>query len=182
MERQGIGYKNLYQGQGDMIMPEQSIEHIISKALTGEAQRNALTLAAFFQANDISCVRETTGYWADKIYFVCNYKGQSVCYIAINESEANTWHIQGDDSVDDWFENEPLDERMKKIVWEHVSVCENENRCFDGCVRTNKIIFGKTFNSVCPITIKFDNPSAAEVECMKAVFEARKNYIHNTAV
>jgi hypothetical protein len=105
-----------------------------------------------------------------------------VCYIAINESEANTWNIQGDDSGDNWFENAPLNERMKEIAWEHVSVCENETKCFDGCVRTNKIIFGKAFNSVCPITIKFDNPNAAEVDCMKAIFEARINYIRNTAV
>jgi hypothetical protein len=158
-----------------------SQEDIIKEALSGDAQRNALSLASFFQVNDISCVRETTGYWADKIYFVCSYKGQSVCYISINESEANTWNIQGDDSGDDWFENAVLNERMKEIAWEHVSVCENETRCFDGCVRTNKVIFGKAFDSVCPITIKFENPNAAEIDCMKAIFEARKKYIQNTA-
>lgn len=158
-------------------MTQQSMTQIINEALTGEAQQNALALTSFLQANNISCVRETTGYWADKIYFVCTYKDQSVCYIAISESEANTWHIQGDDSGDDWFANETLDEHMKKIAWEHVSVCENETRCFDGCVRTNKIIFGKSFGNVCPITIKFSNPNATEVECLKAIFQARKNYI-----
>ena len=158
-------------------MSEQSMEHVIRESLVGDAQRNALELATFLTSNGISCIRETNGYWADKIYFVCNFNDQSVCYIAINESEANTWNIQGDDSGDNWFENEQLDERMKEIAWEHVSVCENENRCFDGCVRTQKIIFGKVFDSVCPITIKFDNPSEVEVECMKAVFGARINYI-----
>jgi hypothetical protein len=163
-------------------MSEHSIEYFINEKLTGDAQKNALELAAYLKANDISCMRETTGYWADKIYFICNYKAQSVCYITINESESNTWNIQGDDSGDDWFENVPLDARMKEIAWEHVSVCENENRCFDGCVRKRKVIFGKAFDSVCPITIKFDNPNAAEIECMKAIFKARKNYIQNSTV
>jgi hypothetical protein len=150
---------------------------IISETLTGEARQNALELASFFQAINISCVRETTGYWADKIYFVCNYKDHSVCFVAINESEPNTWHIQGDDSGDDWFANATLDESMKEIAWEHVSVCNRETKCFDGCVRTNKTIFGKAFDSVCPITVKFDNPNAAEVECMKAIFAARVRYL-----
>lgn len=158
-------------------MSEQSMEHIIKEALTDDVQRNALSLVAFLQANDISCERSTTGYWADKIYFVCNYKNQSMCYIAINESEANTWNIQGDDSGDDWFENESLNECMREIAWDHVSVCENEIRCFNGCARTRKIIFGKAFDNVCPITFKFDNPDMAEVECMKAIFGVRKNYI-----
>jgi len=163
-------------------MSEQSIEDVIQRSLSGDVQRNALELASFFHVNNILCTRETTGYWADKIYFVCNYKGQSVCYIAINEFEASTWSIQGDDSGVEWFKNTTLGKRMNEIAWEHVSVCENEIRCFDGCVRTSKIIFGKVFDSVCPITIKFDNPNAAEVNCMKAIFEARKNYIQNTVV
>jgi hypothetical protein len=165
-----------------MAMLEQSIEQIINEALSGSTQQNALALASFLKANDISCERSTIGYWKDKIYFICNYKEQSVCYISINETEPNTWNIQGDDSGVDWFESEPIDKRMKEIAWKHVSVCENEKRCFEGCVRTNKIIFGKAFNSVCPITIKFDNPNTEEVECMKAIFEARKKYIQRAVV
>ena len=64
-------------------MSEHSMEHIIKENLTGDAQRNALALATFFQTNDISCELSATGYWSDKIYFVCIYNGQSVCYISI---------------------------------------------------------------------------------------------------
>lgn len=158
------------------------MEQIVKASLTGDPQKNALELAVFMRKSEISCIRETGGYWADKIYFNCRYKNQSVCYIAINENNDNSWYVTGDDSGDNWHENAMLDERMKAIAWEHVSVCEKEDRCFDGCIRSHKIIFGKAFDSVCPITIKFDNPNAAEVDCMKAIFEARKNYIQSTAV
>ena len=165
-------------------MSEQRIEHVIRESLTDDAQRNALEFAAFLTANEISCMRETDGYWADKIYFVCNYNNQSVCYISINEHENNSWYITGDDSGTNWFENAPLDESAKKIAWENIDICRDRNSC-GACgnpgMMSRKIIFGKEFDNVCPVTIKFTNPNMATVECMKKIFEARKNYILKTA-
>ena len=129
------------------------MEQVIRESLTGEAQKNALELATFLNESGMSCERSTTGYWADKIYFVCNYNDQSVCYISINEYENNTWYITGDDSNDGWFENVLLDERMKEIAWNHVSVCENETRCFDGCVRTNKKFSAKHLTVFVPLQL-----------------------------
>jgi hypothetical protein len=165
-------------------MSEQRIEYVINEALTGDAQRNALDFAAFLSTNEISHIRPTTGYWADKIYFVCNYKDQSVCYISINEYEDNSWYITGDDSGDSWYENALLDECMKEIAWQNIDICKDYNSC-RSCGNPGKMsrktIFGKEFDNVCPVTIKFTNPDAPTVECMKKVFEARKNYILDSA-
>ena len=161
-------------------MFEQGMEYVIRASLTGEAQRNALEFAAFLTDIEISCVRATTGYWADKIYFICNYKDQSICYISINEHEDNSWYVTGDDSESNWFENASLDEPMKKIAWENIDICRDRSAC-GACGNpgkmSQKIIFGKEFDNVCPVTIKFTNPDMTTVECMKKVFEARKNYI-----
>ena len=162
------------------MLKRNTMERVINKALTGDVQRNALELAAFFQENNITSKRQKTGYWADKIYFICNFKGQSVCYISMNEHEQNSWYVTGDDSGEAWYENAPLDEHLKEIAWQNIDICEDYNAC-GGCGSpgrmSRKIIFGKEFNNVCPVTIKFSNPDAAVVACMKAVFAARKNYI-----
>jgi len=161
-------------------MSEQNMETIIKQSLTGDAQQNALELSAFMDENGVSCMRSTGGYWADKIYFVCNYNDQSVCYISINEHENNTWYITGDDSGDAWYENVVLDESIKEIAWQNIDICTNYDSC-RSCGNPGKMsrkkIFGKEFDNVCPVTIKFTNPDAKAVECMKAVFTARVNHI-----
>jgi len=161
------------------------MEQVIRESLTGEAQKNALELVTFLNENGMSCERSTMGYWADKIYFVCNYKNQSVCYISINEYENNSWYITGDDSGDTWYENAILDEHIKEIAWLNIDICTDYNSC-RSCGNPGKMsrkkIFGKEFDNVCPVIIKFTNPDAVAVECMKKVFEARKNYILNNAV
>lgn len=161
-------------------MSEQNMEKVIRESLTGDAQRNALELAAFMDANDISCIRITDGYWEDKIYFVCIYNDQAVCNISFNEHEDNTWYVTGDDDNDNWHANVSLSE--SENVWMYVAVCENTQRCYDGCIRSHKTIFGKEFDNVCPIVMKFTNPDTMAVACMKVVFEARINYIRNTVV
>ena len=156
------------------------MEDVIKLALTGDAQKNALEFAAFMRANEISCIRETQGYWADKIYFACNYKGHSVCYISINEYEDNTWYVTGDDSGDGWYADPPLDEQTRKIAWKHIDICTDYGAC-GACgspeVATRKKIFGKEFDRVCPVTLKFTNPDADAVECMKKVFAVRTSGI-----
>jgi len=124
-------------------------------------------------------IRETTGYWADKFYWNVNYKDKSVCYVAINEVEENTCVIWSDDSGVNWFNDFPLDEQTKQIAWKNVDICHDPSVC-GHCSPgkgTNKTIFGKEFDSVCLTALKFANPDAATVECMKKIFEIRKNDI-----
>ena len=161
-------------------MSEQSMEQVIKKSLTGDARRNALELSAFMDANDVSCIRVTDGYWEDKIYVVCIYNDQVVCNISINEHEDNSWYVTGDDDGDNWHENVSVDDAEK--AYKYVAVCENVQRCYDGCTRSSKTIFGKEFDSVCLIVMKFTNPDTMALVCMKAVFEARIKYIRDNAV
>ena len=56
------------------------IEQHIREALAGEAQKNALELAAFLRANNIQFDRGT-GYWEDKRYWHIKYKDNYVCFI-----------------------------------------------------------------------------------------------------
>jgi len=166
----------LIYNSGGKIMSEQSIEKVIRKSLTGDIQRNALAFSAFINANNISCIRVTDGYWEDKTYFLCTYNDQVVCNISINEHEDNSWYVTGDDDEDNWHENVSLDEAENLL--KYVAVCENVQRCYDGCTRSRKTVFGKEFNNVCPIVMKFTNPDTRTIVCMKAVFEARIKYIH----
>ena len=162
-------------------MSEQTMEYVIKQALTGSPQKNALELAAFLSTSGISQERATTGYWEDKIYYVCNYNNQSVCYISINEHEDNSWYVTGDDSGSNWFENVRLSE--PGIAWANIDICTDRSSC-GACGSPGKMsrkkIFGKEFDNVCPVTIKFTKPGMAEVECMKQIFEVRKNYILET--
>jgi len=140
-------------------MREQTMEHIINDVLTEDMRSNALEFAAFLRANEIVYVRPDTGYWADKIYFICNHKDQSVCYISINEHEDNTWYVTGDDSGDTWYEDVILDERIKEIAWQNIDICKDYNAC-RSCGNPGKMsrktIFGKEFDNVCPVTIKLN--------------------------
>ncbi|GHV36295.1 hypothetical protein FACS18949_15540 [Clostridia bacterium] len=110
-------------------------------------------------------------YWADKLYWVVNYKGESVCYVLLNDEAVEPWTIWSDDSGSDWFESYPLDVQTKEIAWEHVDFCGNCGSCDGG---TTKTIFGKAFDNVCRTTFRLDNPTAKAVECVKKLMEIRK--------
>jgi len=152
-----------------------NFERYICENLEENAQKNALDFAAFLRASEMQLER-CGGYWEDKLYWAVNYHDQSVCYILIDDKEKPCrWTIWSDDSGSQWFADVPLDDRMKNIVWDNVDVCEKTDRCFDGCRRSSKTIFGKAIDNVCGTAIKFEDPNAETVECMKKIFEIRKN-------
>ena len=154
-------------------MPEKRIEEYIVEFLIGETQMLALDFVTYLRVNEMQ-FEKAGGYWEDKLYWCINYNDKSVCYILIEE---NSWTVWSDDSGDNSYENSTLDERMKEIAWSKVGVCENVNRCFDGCSRSSKSIFGKEFDNVCGTAMKFENPDAETVDCMKKIIKIRKIYI-----
>ena len=161
-------------------MPEQRIEDFIGEVLTGEDQKNALEFAAYLRESEMQFERGT-GYWEGKLYWVINYKDESVCYILIGSEEKpgpGPWIIWSDDSGSNSFEDFPLDERIKEIAWKNVDICGNCGGCDNrGYTRKTKTIFGKEFNNVCLTTMRFTNPDVEELECVKKMMEIRKNYI-----
>ena len=156
-------------------MLEQRIETHINDILTGDAQKNALDFVKCLRVSDMTFERGK-GYWEDKHYWMIKYKGEFVCFILIggdNEKD-ESWTIWSDDSGSNWFENYPLDEHTKEIIYMNVDLCENCGGCIGG---TSKTIFGKTFDIVCRTAFKFDNPDHEVVECTKKLVELRKKDI-----
>jgi hypothetical protein len=157
-------------------MPERSIEIYIEEILSGDARKNALDFFAYLKANEMQFERGK-GYWEDKFYWVIKYNGESVCYILINNHEnTEPWIIWSDDSDSNWYAEAPLDEHMKEIAWRNVDICGNCGGC-DKPGGRRKTVFGKDFENVCITTMRFDNPDAEAVECMKRLVEIRKNDI-----
>lgn len=154
-------------------MPTQGMEHFIKNVLTGDSQKNALHLAAYLKANELSLARGS-GYWADKLYWVVTYHGECVCYVLLNDPTQKTepWIIWSDDNGSNWYSDFPLDEALKELAWKHVDFCVN---CGGACSpKTHKIIFGKAFRNVCRTTMRFIDPDAETLACVKKMIDIRK--------
>ena len=164
---------------GGRSMLEQEIENILCKALDGDAQSRALDFFAFLSAGEMLLERGK-GYWEDKLYWSAKYEDEYVCCVFINDSddksEAEGWTIWTDDSGVNWFSDYPLNERMKKIVWNHVDICADCGGCKNPG-GSHKTIFGKDFDHVCITAMKFVNPDADTLECLKKLVEIRKSSI-----
>jgi hypothetical protein len=93
------------------------------------------------------------------------------------ETEPEGWVVWSDDSDSNWYADAPMDEHMRKIVWKNVDICGNCNPCSSCAGGSRKTVFGKEFEHVCRTTMRFDNPDAETVECMKRLVELRKNNI-----
>jgi len=163
-------------------MPEQRIEAHIGEVLTGEAQKNARALVAHLRANEMRFERGK-GYWADKLYWMITYQGEYVCFILLNGSEDKTepagWVIWHDDGGTNCFADFPLDQRARETAWKHVDVCAN---C-GGCKQpggTRKTIFWKQFDNVCVTPLKFVNPDAEGLACVRKMIGIRKAAIQMT--
>jgi len=164
-------------------MLKRSIEYYIRKLLTGEAQKNALEFAAYLRANDMPPVRFRDNYWKDKCYWTVRVNGEYVCFVLLNGSpaqdktEPECWVVWSDDTetaTNKWYENGPIDDRMKEIAWRHVDCC---NCGTEGNPARRRSIFGKDFDPVCASIFRFDNPDAEALECAKKMAELRKNDI-----
>ena len=158
-------------------MPEKTMENYISEVLTGSHEQNALDFAAYLRESDMVFVRGN-GYWQGKLYWYIKYKNEYVCYILIGSEEKpgpGPWVVWSDDSGSECYENFPLDEYTKNILWKNIDFCGNGGCCNEQGMR--KTIFGKEFNNVCRTTFKFINPDKGSLECMKKLVKIRKDDI-----
>jgi len=157
-------------------MSEQSIEHFINETLAGEAQRNALNFTAYLRADNLLFERCLYGFWEDKLFWAVKYKGETVCQIFINGYEEGHWVVWSDDSNTNPFSDFPLDEQTKEIAWKNIDFCESGGCCNDNMGK-RKVIFGKEFDNVCIAILRFNNPNAEAVECLKKMVQIRKTDI-----
>jgi len=148
-------------------MAEKRIEDAFNEYFSGETFKNALDFAEFLKANEMV-------YNGDyEIY----YKGKLACYIDTPNDKSPKWGIWtvGDYSVE--YDGFTIDERTKEIAWANVVFCGN---CVD-CNRDpgkTEMIFGKEFANVCSgtdnLAMRFVNPDAEAVECVKKMVNMRK--------
>lgn len=155
-------------------MLEQKIESFIEETLTGDTKNNAIEFVVCLRSNEMLFERFIKDYWEDKLYWLVEYEGVSVCHILINGYEEGHWTIWSDESDSNSFEDFPLDEHLKEIAWKNVDFCGNCGYCTGG---THKTVFGKEFDNVCRTTMIFSNPNAETLEFMKKMVLIRKHDI-----
>lgn len=158
-------------------MSELGIDHFINETLAGEAKRNALDFIAYLRADELLFERCLYGFWEDKLYWVVKYKDETICQIFVNGYKEGDWVVWSDDSGSNSFFDFSLDEYIKEVAWKNVGYCGSGGCCRD--MGTRKVIFGKAFDNVCLAILRFDNPNAEAVTCLKKMVEVRKADIMN---
>ena len=123
--------------------------------------------------NDIEFTKDN-GYWKSKIYYIMEFKGECVCYIAIKDPDEpeNLWTIWSDESKS--YENPLVEEDIKKIAWKYIDHCGNCGSCGGG---KSKVVFGRSFEKVCGCTFRIDNARRDAIPFLKKMIELRKNDI-----
>ena len=153
-------------------MTEKSIEKIIAEELRGDDRQTAEQFAAFLREEGMEFVRDR-GYWRDKIYFLVQYRGDCICFIAVKDPEEpeNRWTVWSDNLKEEYLSGEGMDEGMKRAAWKHVDECRRCGSCGGGSRRT---IFGRAFDAVCGCTFRFVNPGAEDLSFLKEMVKLRK--------
>ena len=160
-------------------MPVHRIDDYIGNALIGDVRKTTIDFFEYLSESQTQFERGK-GYWADKLYWMAKYKDEYVCFVLINGDENGQWIIWSDDSGSDWYADALMDDRMKEIAWKHIDICGNCGGCKNPG-GSQKTILGKEFDNVCITAMKFTNPDAETVECLKRLVELRKNAIDKNA-
>ena len=147
-------------------MVEKSIENAINEKLSGESQKNALNLAAFLQANNMTLDANEDGVgWA-----VGGTIGNSVGYMLVN-GIANDPSTPGPWTL--WFnscnfnDDGSVSEELKETARMHASPCGKCHAGWETCGGGNRNIFGKEFEKLCHSPLMFNEPTAEVLEDIK---------------
>ena len=154
-------------------MSEQKrIEDAFKEYFTGDELKNALDIVEFFNANKMIYNGEHE----------IHYKGELVCYIDTPNESNKWWSIWTVGDYSSEYEGVPIDEHTKEITWANVVKCGNCDGvdCDPG---KTEVVFGKEFNNVCNgtggLAMRFMNPDAETLECVKKMIEMAKYVIDN---
>ena len=151
-------------------MSNERIEDVFNEVLTGYALINALDFAEFLSANEI--------IQADQ--HAMHYKGECVCFVD-TRNERHSWIVWAEGDYSSEHEDFPIDKQTKEIAWAHANKCGSCEGvdCKPG---KTKIIFGKDFANICSgadVDMRFHNPDAEALECLKRLVEMRRHIIAN---
>ena len=114
---------------------------VIKKELSKSDALVALDLVEYLRCQEVEFIRDR-GYWRDKLYFVVQFQGQYVCFIAIKDPEVpeNRWTVWSDDMTSDLLADNAVFDESKEIEWSYVDLCGHCGACGGGRTKT---IFGK---------------------------------------
>lgn len=148
------------------------------KNIIGEVSKNALDFFVYLVVCGME-IERGKGYWTDKLYWIVNYKDQSVCYVLISDDkDKESWIIWSDDSGSNCFADYKINITLQEIGWKHIDFCGKCCGC-DSPGGKTKRVFGKDFDNVCRTTMKFINPNKEELNFVKKMIKIRKNFIDN---
>ena len=151
-------------------MAKKKIEDVFNEFFTGDTLENALDFAEYLRTNEMTYNGEYEIHYRDKL----------LCYIDTPNEKSHSWRVWtvGDYSCE--YEGFPIDEHTKEIAWANVVYCGNCDDC-DRDPGKTEVIFGKEFIGVCNgtdnLAMRFNNPDAGTLECVKKMVEMRKNFI-----
>ena len=151
-------------------MSKRRIEDVVNEALKDDAQRNALDFVAHLKTIGVTLDDSDNYFWN------AVYKGKGMCVINVD-----TEHTSFDIFVNDFpvaWENGPVDERTKEIVWANVR--PHDPTCHGKCSPgSRKVIFGKTFDNLCRSFLGIYTPDAKTTACTIKLMDGLKNDIDN---
>ena len=152
-----------------------SIFDYIAENLSGDMQQTAIDFVNYLQNSSVEFIKDN-GFWKDKIYYLCKFNGEYVCFIAIKDPDEpeNDWTVWSEDS--NAYKDETDDECVKNSAWQYVDRCGNCGSCGGG---KTKNIFGKKFDDVCGCTFRVDNAKAVDLTFLKKMVELRIAEISN---
>ena len=151
-------------------MSIQRMEDAFNAFFADDTLKNALDFAAFLRAN---------GMIYDGEHEI-HCKGKLACYIDTPNDKCHEWRIWTVGDYSSEYEGVPMEERVKEIAWANVVKCGNCDGvdCDPG---KTEVIFGKEFANVCNgadgLAMRFTNPDAEALECIKRLLEMRKHTI-----
>jgi len=117
----------------------------------------------YFKGEGMAAIRfRYKGVWKSNVY------NENFCYVVVNFDLYNLEH-----------EKFVINENLCEVVWEHVKRCEG---CLTTCAPGKDItLFGRTLNNVCipegGKNLRFINPDAESLHCIKKLMEFRKGLI-----
>jgi len=156
-------------------MAEKRIEAAFNEFFSGVSLKNALDFAELIEANEMVYNGE----------YEIHYKDRLACYVDTPNINSHMWRVWTVGDYSSEYEGFPIDERTKGIAWANVVYCGNcdDVDCDPG---KTEIIFGKEFANVCRgaanLAMRFCNPDAEELECLKRLVDMRKYAIDNSTV
>jgi len=99
-----------------------SIFDYIVENLIGDMWHTASDFANYLQDSRVEFIKDN-GYWKDKIYYLCKFNGEYVCFIAIKDlaEPEKDWPIWPEDS--NAYEYATADDSVKNTAWKYVDHC-----------------------------------------------------------